>query len=190
METQILILLIVGAPQHNLCPHTPLTRRIPRFPVPVPLPRPPLPLAGLAQKMVPSGDEAASTRKLRSSTRSRRGRYESSYTSCSGSQHSERRDPAGDGSGDDGTPPDSSKSSPEQLSTALVDQPSPDPPARPCERRSRVIGQRRPRYSLPRAWTLLNASSRQAQRRVRALRVRQRTSTRAHHEVGAPVTAP
>ena len=62
---------------------------------------PPSSLADLSQ-VVLSGDEAVLTRRLRSSTRPRRGRYESDHSSCSESHDSKQRESPGTEAADGG----------------------------------------------------------------------------------------
>ena len=84
--TQISILLSVGATQQYFCPHTSLTRRIPRSGPIL------FPLADFSQ-LVSSGVEAAWPRRLRSLMRSRRGGQDSDNSSRSRSRDSDPRDP-------------------------------------------------------------------------------------------------
>ena len=144
------------------------------YPVPAPSL---LLLDGLAQEIVSSGDDAASSRRLRSSTRSRRGRYESDHSSHSrgsGQRYSPEKDSVGDRSSE-GSP----------------DHPRARSHGRPRWRRNRKGGRTRKRSCPVLAQRVVNAILRQAPRRAirRALRLRQRASAMAHPEAGTPATA-
>ena len=110
---------IVGAPQQCFGLHPSFTRYLPSRP------RRPLPPPAALSKVVSSGEEGSSSRIMRTSTCSRRGRHEPRRSSRSPSHGSKRRDLAWEKSGDGGSPV-SSRSSPDQQSATPDNLPPAD----------------------------------------------------------------
>ena len=93
------------------------------------------------------------SRNVRASTRSRRGRYESSRPPRSDSHDSERKDPAGEES-DNGGSPDSSRSSSEEPSTVPGDQSCSGPRSTQWEEGLRLRAETGAEQPSPDSWTL------------------------------------